>query len=118
MGSADTPTLDLEGRQALASVLSKIGSKPVKLGVGRYTLGRALGKGACGEVYLGRDPSLDREVAIKVVLTGRDSDGTGGDVTARASPPTCTRDAVAEADGCGARRCACGARRSTTASSP
>ncbi len=77
MSSPSTPTLDLEGRQALASVLSRLGSKPVELGVGRYVLGRALGKGGCGEVYLARDPSLDREVAIKVVLTGRDRDGTG-----------------------------------------
>jgi serine/threonine protein kinase len=39
--------------------------------IGRYEVLKAIGRGAQGAVYLGRDPSLDRLVAIKV-LTGSD----------------------------------------------
>jgi tRNA A-37 threonylcarbamoyl transferase component Bud32 len=35
--------------------------------IGRYAIDRMLGQGAMGSVYLGRDPSLDRKVAIKTV---------------------------------------------------
>lgn len=35
--------------------------------IGRYTVDRLLGSGAMGFVYLGRDPELDRPVAIKTV---------------------------------------------------
>jgi serine/threonine-protein kinase len=36
--------------------------------VGRHKIVRELGKGAMGEVYLGYDPDLDREVAIKTII--------------------------------------------------
>ena len=35
--------------------------------LGRYDLTRILGKGAMGVVYEGRDPNLDRRVAIKTI---------------------------------------------------
>jgi tRNA A-37 threonylcarbamoyl transferase component Bud32 len=35
--------------------------------IGRYRVERLLGQGAMGSVYLGRDPQLDRAVAIKTV---------------------------------------------------
>lgn len=35
--------------------------------IGKYEIIRELGKGATSSVYLGRDPFLDREVAVKVV---------------------------------------------------
>ncbi|HJW71609.1 MAG TPA: right-handed parallel beta-helix repeat-containing protein [Geothrix sp.] len=38
--------------------------------LGKFEVVRLLGKGAMGEVYLGRDPSLGREVALKVILSG------------------------------------------------
>jgi serine/threonine protein kinase len=50
--------------------------------IGRYELIRSLGRGSQGSVYLGRDPVLDRFVAIKVLtnadspLASTDNDGT------------------------------------------
>src|SRR6185295_2304409 len=37
--------------------------------LGRYEVKGVLGKGAMGLVYDGRDPNLDRRVAIKTILT-------------------------------------------------
>lgn len=44
--------------------------------LGRFELGRLLGRGAQASVWLGYDPRLDREVAIKVMLSGA-ADETG-----------------------------------------
>lgn len=44
--------------------------------IGRYTIDRLIGSGAMGNVFLGRDPELDRAVAIKTVRDqglGRDA---------------------------------------------
>ncbi len=38
--------------------------------LGKFEVIRLLGKGAMGEVYLGRDPVLGREVALKVITAG------------------------------------------------
>ena len=38
--------------------------------LGKFEVIRLLGKGAMGEVYLGRDPKLGREVALKVISEG------------------------------------------------
>jgi len=38
--------------------------------LGKFEVVRLLGRGAMGEVYLGRDPSLGREVALKVITAG------------------------------------------------
>ncbi|HKE95953.1 MAG TPA: serine/threonine-protein kinase, partial [Povalibacter sp.] len=45
------------------------GEPPASLGrkLGRYELERELGKGAMGVVYLGRDPNINRVVAIKAI---------------------------------------------------
>jgi serine/threonine protein kinase len=40
--------------------------------LGKFEVIRLLGKGAMGEVYLGRDPRLGREVALKVISEGSD----------------------------------------------
>src|SRR5882672_11441641 len=36
--------------------------------IGKYTIARALGKGAMGMVYEGFDPVIERKVAIKTIL--------------------------------------------------
>lgn len=51
--------------------------------LGRYQLAREIGKGAMGVVYLGRDPKIGREVAIKTLALGREFEG-GALIDARA----------------------------------
>jgi serine/threonine-protein kinase len=48
--------------------------------LGKFEIRRVLGNGAMGEVYLGLDPSIGREVAIKTILP---SAAAGGDAKER-----------------------------------
>ena len=41
---------------------------------GRYTIEKELGRGAMGIVYLGKDPKINRQVAIKTISGGLGSD--------------------------------------------
>ena len=43
--------------------------------LGRYRIDRAIGRGSMGAVYLGHDPMLGRQVAIKTMALGREFDG-------------------------------------------
>ena len=43
--------------------------------LGRYQLEREIGKGAMGVVYLGRDPTIGRMVAIKTLALGQEFEG-------------------------------------------
>ena len=47
--------------------------------IGRYEIVRPIGKGAQGAVYLGRDPTLDRLVAIKILTGGNNELNTLSD---------------------------------------
>ena len=48
--------------------------------IGKFEIIRLLGRGAMGEVYLARDPHLDREVAVKTIHL---ASGFGAEATAR-----------------------------------
>jgi len=43
--------------------------------LGRYRLDRVIGRGAMGAVFLGHDPALGRQVAIKTMALGREFEG-------------------------------------------
>ncbi|HJV49316.1 MAG TPA: serine/threonine-protein kinase [Geothrix sp.] len=51
--------------------------------IGKFEILRLLGQGAMGEVYLGRDPGIGREVAIKTIRASLVSEAAGGDVRDR-----------------------------------
>jgi eukaryotic-like serine/threonine-protein kinase len=57
---------------AATMVLSGSGEKPM---LGRYSIERELGKGAMGVVYLGKDPKIGREVAIKTMALSAEFEG-------------------------------------------
>ena len=57
---------------AATMVLSGAGEKPK---LGRYTVEKELGKGAMGVVYLGKDPKIGREVAIKTMGLSSEFEG-------------------------------------------
>jgi serine/threonine protein kinase len=57
-------------RQSLVETVGDVDTVADELAperVGRYEIDRVLGRGAMGTVYLARDPSLDRKIAIKVL---------------------------------------------------
>ncbi len=59
---------DEEVSQAdVADVLLGRSKRPQRPRLGRYELERELGRGAMGTVYLGRDPRINRVVAIKAI---------------------------------------------------
>jgi serine/threonine-protein kinase len=62
-----TPKSPSSEIMASASVSASTNTIPVRLG--RYEVERLLGRGAMGAVYLGRDPSIDRTVAMKLIQT-------------------------------------------------
>jgi len=74
---AMSETIILGGSAAARSsqatmMLSGTGEKPM---LGRYTIERELGKGAMGVVYLGKDPKIGREVAIKTMALSSEFEG-------------------------------------------
>lgn len=58
--SSESHTLDLDGDE-----------KPT---LGRYVIERELGQGAMGKVYLGKDPKINRVVAIKTMALSQEFD--------------------------------------------
>ncbi len=53
----------------MSTLLITGGAKPT---LGRYEIVRELGKGAMGTVYLGKDPKINREVAIKTMALAQE----------------------------------------------
>jgi len=56
---------------AMSTLLITGGAKPT---LGRYEIIKELGKGAMGTVYLGKDPKINREVAIKTMALSQEFD--------------------------------------------
>ena len=74
---AMSETIILGGSSAARSnsatvLLSGSGEKPM---LGRYQVEKELGKGAMGVVYLGKDPKIGREVAIKTMALSAEFEG-------------------------------------------
>lgn len=57
----------------ITSLLSQGDEKPM---LGRFVLERELGKGAMGAVYLGRDPKINRIVAVKTLALAEEFEST------------------------------------------
>jgi serine/threonine-protein kinase len=60
------------GTGGMGTLMITGGAKPT---LGRYEITKELGKGAMGTVYLGRDPKINREVAIKTMALSQEFEG-------------------------------------------
>lgn len=70
--AATARTLDNTQPSAAPDAPSKLGPLPAEMPpkLGKYQLRGELGRGACGVVYLGVDPFVERDVAVKVARVG------------------------------------------------
>jgi serine/threonine-protein kinase len=62
-------------RSEVADLLLGRTKRPPKPRLGRYELERELGHGAMGTVYLGRDPRINRVVAVKAIPLAQEFEG-------------------------------------------
>ncbi len=64
------PEVDAIARSVIrARAANALFGSPEEIRVGRYDIVRVIGMGGGGSVFVGRDPELDREVAIKLIVT-------------------------------------------------
>ena len=70
----DTVLLGSAGASAQSTMLLGDGDGMEKPMLGRYEVEKELGKGAMGVVYLGRDPKINRVVAIKTMALSQEFD--------------------------------------------
>ncbi len=64
------PEVDAIARSVIRARAAKaLFGSPEEIRVGRYDIVRVIGMGGGGSVFVGRDPELDREVAIKLIVT-------------------------------------------------
>jgi serine/threonine protein kinase/CHASE2 domain-containing sensor protein len=69
------------GRKDATALLTGVGgAKPT---LGRYEIEKELGRGAMGVVYLGRDPKINRQVAIKTMMLEEAEGGASKEVKER-----------------------------------
>jgi len=68
-------TVVLGGAQSHPGGTLALGGAAEKPMLGRYRVEKELGKGAMGVVYLGKDPKIGREVAIKTMALSQEFEG-------------------------------------------
>jgi eukaryotic-like serine/threonine-protein kinase len=67
--AGETMIFGTSGGSNMSTLLITGGAKPT---LGRYEIVKELGRGAMGTVYLGRDPKINREVAIKTMALSQE----------------------------------------------
>jgi len=60
---------------AAPSTASAASAKPMPATLGRYRVDSQIGRGSMGAVFLGRDPQIGRQVAIKTLALSREFEG-------------------------------------------
>ena len=71
----DTFMFGAPGGSAASSTMMLAGDGVEKPMLGRYEVEKELGKGAMGVVYLGKDPKINRTVAIKTMALAQEFEG-------------------------------------------
>lgn len=74
--SVVSESVKIAARPALSNALSDAAEASAPQRLGRYELGRELGRGAMGIVYLGRDTTIGRAVAIKTMPLSQEFDAS------------------------------------------
>ena len=67
--SLGSPSPESPSSEIKASASGSPSTNTIPVRLGRYEVERLLGRGAMGAVYLGRDPAIDRTVAMKLIQT-------------------------------------------------